>query len=145
MIDRSAAFASLFTLAVLASLATRARAEEPASVLEFRTLTRSARGVVRCGLFTEKGWLKTAVQASVAPIRGGAALCLFKGVPKGVYGISAFHDENANGKLDTNFIGLPTEDYCASRDARGTFGPPSFSDAKFSYAGGVKRLSARMK
>jgi len=40
---------------------------------------------------------------------------------------------------------LPTEDYCASRDARGTFGPPSFSDAKFSYTGGSKRLSARMK
>jgi len=106
---------------------------------------RSAQGVVRCGLFTEKGWLKTPVQAAVAPIRGGAALCVFKGVPKGVYGISAFHDENINGKLDTNFIGLPTEDYCASRDARGSFGPPSFSDAKFSYTGGAKRLSARMK
>jgi uncharacterized protein (DUF2141 family) len=125
--------------------ASRVQAEEPAEVLEFRTLTRNAKGVVRCGLFTESGWLKTPVQASVASIREGAALCVFKKIPKGIYGISAFHDENVNGKLDTNFIGLPTEDYCASRDARGSFGPPSFSDARFSYTGGAKRLSARMK
>ncbi|MEO8903074.1 MAG: DUF2141 domain-containing protein [Polyangiaceae bacterium] len=118
---------------------------DDAPALEFRTAVRGDQGVVRCGLFTEKGWLKTPVQGTVARIRAGVALCVFKGVPKGVYGISAFHDKNNNGKLDTNFIGLPTEDYCASRDARNTFGPPSFADAKFSYAGGVKRLSARMK
>jgi len=132
-------------LVTLAAFASRVQADPAEPALEFRTIMRSTQGVVRCGLFTEKGWLKTPVQASVASIRGGAALCVFKGVAKGVYGISAFHDENANGKLDTNFIGLPTEDYCASRDARGSFGPPSFSDAKFSYAGGAKRLSARMK
>jgi uncharacterized protein (DUF2141 family) len=117
--------------------------ENPA--LEFRTLVRADGGVVRCGLFTEKGWLKAPVQAAVASVRGGAAVCVFKGVTKGVYGISAFHDQNNNGKLDTNFIGLPTEDYCASRDARSSFGPPRFGDAKFSYAGGAQRLSAHMK
>jgi uncharacterized protein (DUF2141 family) len=136
---------SLALLAALAAFAPRVQAEEPAQVLEFRTIMRGADGVVRCGLFTEKGWLKTPLKAAVAAIRDGAALCVFKGVPKGVYGISAFHDENSNGKLDTNFIGLPTEDYCASRDARGSFGPPSFSDAQFSYTGGAKRLSAQMK
>ena len=128
----------------LAGLGQAARAAD-APLLEFRTAVRSDQGVVRCGLFTEKGWLKTPVQGAVALIRAGSALCVFKGVPQGVYGISAFHDQNNNGKLDTNFIGLPTEDYCASRDARNTFGPPSFADAKFRYNGGVKRLSARMK
>jgi uncharacterized protein (DUF2141 family) len=142
VIKRSTAFASLV---VLCALAPRVQADASPSALEFRTATRNARGVVRCGLFTEKGWLKAPVQSSVASIRDGAALCVFKDVPKGVYGISAFHDENVNGKLDTNFIGLPTEDYCASREARGSFGPPSFSDAKFSYTGGSKRLTARMK
>ncbi|HKO47046.1 MAG TPA: DUF2141 domain-containing protein [Polyangiaceae bacterium] len=142
MFTRSIALALLVTFATLAP---RAEAEEPASVLEFGTSTRNGEGVVRCGLFTENGWLKSPVQAAVASIRGRTARCVFKGVAKGVYGISAFHDENKNGKLDTNFIGLPTEDYCASRDARGSFGPPSFADAKFSYAGGSMRLSARMK
>jgi len=135
----------LAALVALVVVEPQVHAEAAPSVLEFRTVTRNAQGVVRCGLFTEKGWLKAPVQSSVARIVGGSALCVFKDVPKGVYGISAFHDENQNGKLDTNFIGLPTEDYCASRDARGSFGPPSFSDAKFSYAGGSKRLTARMK
>lgn len=133
------------TLAVLAALTPPVQAEEPPSVLEFKTTARTSKGVVRCGLFTESGWLKTPVKKHFASVRNGVALCVFKDVPKGVYGISAFHDENENGKLDTNLFGMPTEDYCASRDARGTLGPPSFADAKFSYSGGSKRLSATLK
>jgi uncharacterized protein (DUF2141 family) len=138
--------ALLFALPLL-SASPPLHADEPApsATLEFRTAVRSAKGVVRCGLFRESGWLKAPVRSAVAAIRAGSALCVFKDVPKGVYGISAFHDENENGKLDTNLLGLPTEDYCASRDARNTFGPPSFADAKFSYAGGVLRLKATMK
>jgi uncharacterized protein (DUF2141 family) len=137
---------SLLACVSLTLLAGQAAAEEGAapSVLEFRALVRSSRGVVRCGLFSEAGWLKTPVQARVAAIRGGAAVCVFNPVAPGVYGISAFHDQNGNGQLDTNFLGLPSEDYCASRDARNPFGPPSFANAKFSYTGGLKRLSARM-
>jgi uncharacterized protein (DUF2141 family) len=115
------------------------------NVIEFLMHVRSSKGIVRCGLFRENGWLKKPVQPATARINGGRALCVFSGIPKGTYGISAFHDENENGKLDTNFVGMPTEDYCASRNARGTFGPPSFEDAKFAYGGGTKRVQARMK
>ena len=59
--------------------------------------------------------------------------------------ISAFHDENANGKLDKNFIGIPVEGFSASRDARARFGPPSFDDARFDYRGGVAKMSVRMR
>ncbi|HYP77878.1 MAG TPA: DUF2141 domain-containing protein [Polyangiaceae bacterium] len=115
------------------------------NVIEFKTQTNSAKGVVRCALFRREGWLKVPVRSATARITGRDALCLFQQVPKGVYGISAFHDENSNMKLDTNFLGMPTEDYCASRNARGTFGPPSFDDAKFKYDGGTRRVEARMK
>jgi uncharacterized protein (DUF2141 family) len=100
---------------------------------------------VRCGLFERAGWLKKPLRKATAKPSGGSALCVFQKVPAGTFGISAFHDENSNGKLDSNFVGMPTEDYCASRDARGTFGPPSFDDAKFDYRGGTKRLAARMR
>ena len=33
----------------------------------------------------------------------------FKGLKDGVYAIAIIHDENTNGKLDTNFIGIPAE------------------------------------
>lgn len=129
------------------AIAPSARGEDAPSwnVIEFKTFVRNTKGVVRCGLFRRNGWLKEPVQAAVAAIHGKAALCVFKGIPAGTYGLSAFHDENNNGKLDTNFIGMPIEDYCASRGARGTFGPPSFEDAKFGYKGGTKRLQAWMK
>lgn len=116
------------------------------NVIEFKTTTRNANGLVRCGLFnSQKSWLEDTFRASIVKINGREALCIFNKVPKGVYGISAYHDENSNDKLDTNFVGMPIEDYCASRNARNMFGPPSFEDAKFKYDGGTLRLRARMK
>jgi uncharacterized protein (DUF2141 family) len=140
--------AAFFVTSALCSTSSSSRADDETlalNVIEFKTTTRNAKGVVRCGLFTRKGWLKDAFRASIAKINGRDALCIFSQVPKGVYGISAFHDENSNEKLDTNFVGMPVEDYCASRNARGTFGPPSFDDAKFKYEGGTRRLTARLK
>ncbi len=127
---------------------TSARAEEEAkagNVIVFRANLRSKGGVVRCGLFTRDGWLERAVAADVTKANGAVATCSFKKVRPGTYGISAFHDENDNGKLDTNLVGYPIEDYCASRNARNMFSAPSFDDAKFVYKGGEKRLEAHMK
>ena len=42
-----------------------------------------------------------------------------------------FHDENANGKIDRNFVGIPKEGYGTSNDAKGFMGPPKYEDAKF--------------
>ena len=47
------------------------------------------------------------------------------------YGIAVYHDKNKNGKLDTNMLGIPLEDYGFSNNARGRFGPASWSQAKF--------------
>jgi uncharacterized protein (DUF2141 family) len=85
------------------------------------------------------------VAAHVVKPNGRTALCVFGKIRPGVYAISAFHDKNSNGKLDTNIVGYPVEDYCASRNARNMFSAPSFDDAKFDYSGGRKRLEARMK
>ena len=47
-------------------------------------------------------------------------------LPSATYAVSAFHDENSDQKLDTNMLGIPTEGYGFSNDARGTMGPPDF-------------------
>lgn len=49
-------------------------------------------------------------------------------LPSGRYAVKLFHDENGNGELDSNMVGLPTEGYGFSNNA-GRFGPPSFEDA----------------
>ena len=54
-------------------------------------------------------------------------------VPFGDYAVKAFHDENSNNEIDTNFLGIPTENYGFSNNARSLFGPPSFDDAKFKF------------
>ncbi len=59
---------------------------------------------------------------------------IFVDIPLGRYSISSFHDSNGNEKLDSNFVGLPTEPYGFSRNARGRFGPPSFDDMAFELA-----------
>ena len=115
------------------------------NVIEFETRNRSDAGFVRCGLFREAGWLKDPVRSAVVRVHNKKALCVFKEVPAGTYGISAFHDENNDGKLDTNLVGYPIEEYCASNNARNLMSAPSFRDAKFSYRGGTVRLRALMK
>jgi uncharacterized protein (DUF2141 family) len=40
-----------------------------------------------------------------------------------------FADENGNGKLDTNLVGMPTERYGFSNDAKGNRGAPEFDAA----------------
>lgn len=125
----------------------RAEEEEASSVnvIEFRMRLREKGGVVRCGLFERSGWLKKVVASATARATGATVLCVFNKIHPGTYGLSAFHDQNSNGKLDTNFLGMPVEDYCASNNARGVLGPPSFEDAKFTFRGGTKRLEAHLK
>jgi len=56
---------------------------------------------------------------------------IFDDVPSGTYAIAVFHDADGNGVLNTNFLGIPTEAWGASNDAKGHFGPPSFASAAF--------------
>lgn len=65
---------------------------------------------------------------------------VFKNVPKGVYAIAFFHDENLNEKMDTDWFGHPKEGYGASNDARSNFGPPEWEDAKFLFDSERKTL-----
>ena len=115
------------------------------NVIEFLTRPKSDTGVIVCALFDKGGWLTKPVKPAWAKIRDRQAVCIFNDVRPGTYGISAYHDENKNGKLDTNVVGMPIEDYGASRDARGTFSAPSFEDAKFEYKGGNLWMSAQLK
>ncbi|RZL88403.1 MAG: DUF2141 domain-containing protein [Variovorax sp.] len=69
------------------------------------------------------------VAAQITPLRNGTAQLAFFGLPAGRYVLKLFADENGNAKLDTNMMGLPTERYGFSNDARGNFGPPSFDAA----------------
>lgn len=62
------------------------------------------------------------------PERDGGTVLVFRDVPPGQYAVAAFHDENGNGILDRNVVGIPLERYGFSNDARGTLGQPTFDE-----------------
>lgn len=61
-------------------------------------------------------------------------------LPLGDYGIQVMHDTNSNGKLDSNFVGMPTEPWGFSNNATGHMGPPAWSDVKFNLSGKVTQI-----
>lgn len=146
---RAGALLSAAVLGLATTSAPGARAEEKQrppglSEIRFTTTLDGTKGHVICALFKEKGWLKAPVQVRKSAIHGREALCVFTSIEPGVYGISAFQDENDNGDIDKNFLGIPTEDWCTSRNAHGFMGPPSFDAASFAYKGGIIGLRAHM-
>ena len=105
---------------------------------------RSGKGQMLCALFSSAEAFPTkadkAVARLTAKIAERQAVCDFTGVATGTYAVSVVHDENSNGKLDRNFIGMPREGVGASNDAKGHMGPPKFSAACFQYKGGRLEL-----
>jgi uncharacterized protein (DUF2141 family) len=79
---------------------------------------------------------------TVVPIRQGRAVATFEDVPSGPFAVSVFHDEDLDRELDTGVFGIPSEDYGFSRDARGTFGPPTFEEARLELAAGESKQVA---
>ncbi|MET0859136.1 MAG: DUF2141 domain-containing protein [Telluria sp.] len=82
--------------------------------------------------------------ASTAAEKTGSTVVI-KDLPAGEYAFAVYHDANSNGKLDTNLLGIPTEDYGFSNNALGKMGPPSFDQARFALpaAGAAMRVSLR--
>ncbi|MDA6068461.1 DUF2141 domain-containing protein [Flavobacterium sp. AC] len=89
-------------------------------------------GMVKVGLYnSDETFLKTIYKSVASKIKNNEVIVTFEGIPAGEYAISTYHDENNNGKLDKNMMGIPSEDYAASNNAKGFMGPPAYKDAKF--------------
>lgn len=117
----------------------------PESKLTAEIRTNSDRGFVVCALFANAtGFPSDGATRSIAHLRLRPAnhrvTCTFAGLAPGTYAISAFHDEDADGELNTGLFGIPTEGWGTSRNAHGTMGPPDWADARFAYRGGAIRL-----
>ena len=95
---------------------------------------QSGAGNVMLGLFdSAASFPKTVVKGAQAPAAtrdaAGRVTLVLRDLAPGQYAFSAYHDLNGNGQLDSNLMGLPTEPYGVSNNARGSFGPPSFPAA----------------
>jgi len=73
--------------------------------------------------FLAKGTKLAKLKLAAHP--GTVAGCLT--LPReGGYALTAFHDEDGDGRLTRGFLGLPVEGYGFPHDPRVIFGPPAF-------------------
>lgn len=105
----------------------------------------SEKGMIVASLCDKHSFLKDcAMQASAKPTSSTKTELRFENVPDGTYALMVIHDENDNRKLDRDALGIPTEGYAFSRNARGRRGPPTFEDAAFEVKSGVNRLTVNL-
>lgn len=111
------------------------------------------------GFKSNEGYVKVALANSIQnyknhknPFRGltigiqqNSATAIMEDIPFGEYAVKAFHDEDANDDLTTNFLGIPIEDYGFSNNARGMFGPPGWDNAKFKLDKDTLRIEITIK
>jgi uncharacterized protein (DUF2141 family) len=85
------------------------------------------------------------LKAATVEIKETKAIVKFNDLPFGEYAVSAYHDEDNDEELGTGMFGIPTEGYGFSNNARGSFGPAEYEDAKFSIDEPTKTISIIIK
>ncbi len=122
-----------------------AQTECPTIKVKIQNISNNS-GVIVCAIFeSEEGFpskfLEFGSKVMITQITGKDASFEFSDILPGKYAIAVIHDENYNGKLGTNWLGIPKEGYGFSSGAEVTLSAPSFSDAVFSYDGGHLQMS----
>lgn len=106
---------------------------------------RTAEGRVHVDICPEAAFLKDCPYSGEAPARVGTTIVTVRNVPPGRYAAQAFHDRNANRKVDRGLFGVPKEGVGFSNDARIRLAPPKFADAAFQHGAAGERIAFRLR
>lgn len=98
------------------------------------TSLKNSKGVIALQLAGKNGEV---VKGVISSIVNNRCEIVIDSLASGTYSIRFFHDENSNDKLDTNWLGLPTEGYGFSNNASALFGTPSIEDRLFKLRGNL--------
>jgi uncharacterized protein (DUF2141 family) len=66
------------------------------------------------------------IKEEMSQIKDKKCIITIDNLIAGRYAVRYYHDENADGKMETNLVGKPTEGYGFSNNVIGKFGPPAF-------------------
>lgn len=141
---------ALCAVLVFANFPVIAFAQSPCPGIHVKILNiRNSTGAVACALFEAPGgfpteFLRYATNIMMIKIRDTQARCDFLDIPPGTYALAVIHDENMDGKLGTNWLGVPREGYGFSSGAKASMGAPSFEAARFSYDGQNLEMTIRL-
>jgi uncharacterized protein (DUF2141 family) len=108
----------------------------------------SDKGVIRLYLFDNAEAfpqkMNLAVKTVSAKAIKGTQQIQIDGIVPGNYAIAIIHDENNDGKLNLNLIGIPKEPTGASNGAVGKMGPPKYKDAVILISAATKTIAIKM-
>lgn len=138
--NRQALAAALLTLSTGASTA--------AELVVRITGLAEPLGEVRCSLFAgANGFPMDTSGARVASLAADAkgVTCRFANVAEGSYAVAIGHDLNGNKRVDTNFVGMPTEQWGVSNNARPSLRAPRFDEAVFKVAADASEVVIDIK
>lgn len=109
--------------------------KEHSQILEVKVKgTVPGKGVIRVCIFdSEEDFFHHAMECIVieSPTESHQITVKFQNLRVQKYALVVYQDFNKNGKLDRNWIGLPSEPYGFSNNPSTLFGPPSFQKAAF--------------
>lgn len=92
-------------------------------------------GDIRIGVFDTSGnFLKegfTFKKYKIA-VENNTETIIIDDLPKGEYAFMLYHDKNADGELNRNFLGIPKEPFAFSNNVKPKFSKPVFEECKFS-------------
>jgi len=131
-------------LSIIALLALSAGASAATVQVKIENV-RSDKGVLQVAVCDEANYRKDCTLTATVPAHTGSVTVDVPNVPSGTWAVLSYHDENTNKKLDTNFIGMPTEGYGFSNGASSHFGPPSFKEAAITVGEGTVPATVTLK
>jgi uncharacterized protein (DUF2141 family) len=85
-----------------------------------------------------------AIAQQARPATAASIEFRFADLPGGTYAISVMHDENDNGALDSNFLGMPTEGYGFSNDPQ-VMRKATFEEAAFEVGADGARIAMHLR
>ena len=123
-----------------------AQSQGQATIILKVTGFRSEKGQVKIAVFNAREkWPEDPVYSATIDVNSPTVTWKISDVPYGDYAVAVFHDENRNGKMDKNLLGIPVEAYGFSNHQRVTFGPPKWEATKFAVSGPVKDISIEVR
>jgi len=132
-----------FGLALLSAASLTAAATLEVEVTDIR----SSEGQLMVAVHASaEGWDGKAapVAAQLHAPRGERAQLSFEGLAPGSYAVQVMHDQNGNGALDSNFMGMPIEGYGFSNNPE-VMRKATFDEARIEVGEGGTRIQLRLR
>jgi uncharacterized protein (DUF2141 family) len=109
---------------------------------------RNQKGQLCVSLFGDSQGFPTkshlAIETKSVEITGIPSQVIFDNLEPGNYAVAILHDENGDGQLNCNFLGIPTEGFGFSQNPAIRVGVPKFAESTFIVASPKTNIQVKL-